>query len=99
MVGARNGRCLRPVELRREKQKESRRQNRKRHGAVGLEHLDRLVAEDRHRDADRRDENHERQRRPSISAAEELGARLRGDHAVDREPTDREEQGERRAKV
>ena len=52
---------------------------------------------DRH--ADRRDHEHQSESHPSVDAAEQLGSRLRRDHAVDREPPDGEEKGQRRAEV
>jgi hypothetical protein len=57
------------------------------------------VAEHCDQDADGGYRNHERKGDKPVAAAEQLRARLGGDHTVDCEPTDGKEEGQRRADV
>ncbi len=57
------------------------------------------MTEDRDHHADRGDHEDEAERHPAVSAADKLRACLGRDHAVDREPADREKEGEARAHV
>src|SRR4029077_2916368 len=50
-------------------------------------------------DADRRDQKDEPEGDPSVAGAKKLRACLRSDHAVDGEPSDREEQRQTRSEV
>src|SRR6267154_2345264 len=87
------------MKLGREENEKHRGQRDEDDGAIRLEHLDRAMPVDRDRDTDSGDQDHEAERDGAIAAPEELGARLGGDDAVDREPADGEEKSERRAYI
>src|SRR5690242_21297876 len=57
------------------------------------------MAVDRNDDADRRDQEDETEGDPAVAGAEQLRACLRSDHAVDGEPSDREEKRQAGADV